>query len=340
VWDFRPAVYLKQHEEIVKLKLRSGIVCSCLILLAQASLMDAEQQPPPAQQQPPPAQQPPPPPPQQPPPTPPTAPATPQTPKPVVTREPSPQPAPQPAVTPERDTGGDAYSIEPLYWLTKAHPLLRNGVAAPTTLPGTLDFPGHSKYGLGIVITVPTSHENSLQFTGWRVQGTGNTILGQESLFNSNNFAPGYPLNTNYKIQDLKLSWNYLTYPYPSNGAKLRVLALFEVQYLSVSTNLDAPLDPNATPTGITKSIILPTLGIGIEYHPSKHTRLELKGSGFVIPHHADIWDAEASVVVRVKRIEAFVGGKAFHFKTSPQADEYFSETLFGPYAGIRYLWK
>ena len=112
------------------------------------------------------------------------------------------------------------------------------------------------------------------------------------------------------------------------------------MQYSETVGNFDAPQDPNAIATNGSKQVILPTLGLGIEYHPARHVRMEAKASGFVIPHHADLWNAEASMVLRMGRVEALLGGRAFHDKTSPQADEYFSHTEYGPYVGVRYMFK
>jgi hypothetical protein len=302
----------------VKAKLWSGIFCSCTFLIAQT------QQPPPAQ----------------PPPTPPpSAPATPTAPKPTIQREETPL---KPQASPDRDTGGDALSIEPFYWmLTSPNPIISKAHGSNFVLPGAIDLTGNAKFAMGAIVTIPTGKENSLEFTYFRMQTSAFPTLGQDSIFESNEFPPGDLLHISYKLQTMKLSWNYLTYPFPSNGAKFRLKTLWEVQYVNADGLIEAPLDVNTTATDISKSIILPTLGLGIEYHPSKHFRLEWKGSGFGIPHHADIWDTEASAVIRTRRIELLVGGRAYHYKTSPQGiDQFFTQTLWGPYGGLRFIWR
>ena len=193
---------------------------------------------------------------------------------------------------------------------------------------------------VGGVLSIPTSRENSLQVTYFRKVSQGNSVLTQDSSFFGNVFSSGDVLATHYTLQAFKVSWNYLTYPYPSNGAKFRLKTLYEVQYVTMHSVFDAPADANATPTEGRKSIILPTLGIGIEYHPAKHVLLEVKGSGFGIPGHSNIWDTEANLVFRAGHLELVLGGKAFHFKTSPTKDNYFYDTLYGPYGGLRYIFK
>jgi hypothetical protein len=277
------------------------------------------------------------PPPQQPPPT---APGTPPTPKPRVELPPQPQGQPSKAPPPERDTGGDYLSIMPFYWQTPNALHLRKSADSTATQEGYLNIPSNKNYAYGGILTIPTSHENSLQFTYWRKQDHGNSVLAVDSSFAGDVFSAGDFLNSHYTMQYMKLSWNYLTYPYPSAGAKFRVKTLWEVQYVTVNTTIDAPFDANSTTTEVRKSVILPALGMGIEYHPAKHVLLELKGSGFGIPHHADLYDVEGNIVVRASRLEFVLGGQVFHFKTSPHGDNYYFATLYGPYAGLRYIFK
>ena len=320
----------------MKLTLSSGIVCLLFGALTSFGQQAASSQPddPPVEQQPP-AQTPPPQ--QQPPP--PTVPGTPSVPKTTVQLPPA-----TPPVTPtppqERDTGGDGFSIMGAYWLNNAQPVMRGGAGDTTFYPGGLRFNGNKKYALEGQVTIPTGKENSLEFTYWRKQGYGTSLLGVTENIFGNFFAAGDSVLTRYTLQSMKLSWNYLTWPYPSNSAKFRVKTLWEVQYVGISTTFDAPLDVDAVATSGSKTVILPTLGVGLEYHPAHHVRLEMKASGFAIPHHSDIWDAQAAVVLRYGRIELFLSEKAYHFKSSPQGDQYFTQTLIGPFGGVRFLFK
>lgn len=321
----------------MKVKFPTGMLCACLLLPAtqilaqEAATEPGDEQTPATQQAPaqPPAQTPP----AQTPPA--TAPGTPPVPKPVVQ-----MPASKPTVksTQEHDTGGDNFSIELFGWLTATSPTIRGGFATTVTDAGNLHFPGHAKLSEGAVITYPTSRENSLEFTFFQAKGQGNTGLINTENFFGNDFSLGDTVASNWRVRAMKLSWNYLTYPYPSNGAKFRVKTLWEVQYVNVNGSFDAPADVNAVSTQGSKAVILPTLGLGFEYHPAKHVRFEAKGSGFGIVHHADIWSAEGSLVVKVGHVEVLAGERLLHYKTSPKGEEYFSQTLGGPYVGLRWV--
>lgn len=335
----------------MKLTFSSGIVC-----LLFGALAGFAQQPPPgdpplsqdqavSQDQAASQQQPPTPPPAQPPPTqqpppPVTAPGTPSIPKPTV-QLPPPVPPQTPTPPQERDTGGDTFSIMGLYWLNNAQPVMRGGFTDTTLLQGNLRFNGNKKYAYKGVITIPTGHENSIEFSYWRKQGYGTTVIGNTTYnFFGNDFAPGDSVLTRYTLEGLKLSWDYLTWPYPSNGSKFRVKTLWQVQYVGIGTTFDAPADPDAVPTSGNKDVILPTFGVGLEYHPTRHFRLEMKASGFGIVHHADIWDVQAAAVLRLGKFEFFISEKGLHYKTSPKGDQYFTETILGPFGGVRFMFK
>ena len=312
----------------MKSTISSGIVCLVFFSLSSFGQQTSADQAP-TQQQPPPAQQPPPT----------SVPGTPSTPKPQVELPPT-VPRQTPTPPQERDTGGDAFSIEVAYWMTTSPPTMWGGAADTTFLDGNLRFNGDRRYSLVGVLTIPTGHENSLEFTYFRNQGAGNQFLGVNTDYFGSPFYAGDQLFTGYTTQSAKLSWNYLTWPYPSNGAKLRIKTLWEVQFVNISAGFNAPNDLDTSPGTGSQFLVLPSLGLGVEYHPAKHLRLEMKASGFTIPHHADVWDAQASAVLRFGRMEYFLSYKAYHFKTSPQGSQYFSDDLFGPYIGVRYMFK
>jgi len=239
------------------------------------------------------------------------------------------------------------FSIEPFYWLNRAQPSLFGGKTATTF--GNLDYPGNANYSVGGEIAFPAGRSNSLRISYFRGQGNANSTLSQNANIFSENYSAGDYLSANYLIQGAKVSWDYLSYTWHKRAGAIRLKTLWEVQYVNVGTNIIAPLKEATTDTssGSTdfntaqgaKNLILPTLGLGFEQRIGHHFRWELKGSGFGIPHRSDIWDAEGSIAIRVRQFEILGGEKAFHFKTTPQADQYFTDTLSGAYVGLRYYW-
>jgi hypothetical protein len=251
----------------------------------------------------------------------------------------TPAPTPDPKIL---EDGG--FSIEPLYWLTTAQPKLIGGKQA-TTPYQDLSYPGKSRKAYGIEIGVPAGRANTLRFSYFRVLGSGNSTIGPNgaTLF-SEGYAAGDYIVASYNIQNAKVSWDYLSYTFKNH---IRFKTLYEVQFVTIGTSISAPLIPqtvdattgstNTNSSTGTKNVILPTFGAEFEQPITKHLRWELKGSGFGLPHKSLIWDAQADVALRYSSLEFFVGGKAFHFKTSPGGDQYFTDTLEGAYVGVRY---
>ena len=255
---------------------------------------------------------------------------------------PSQQPPPQEPYIIE--DGG--LSIEPIYWLNRAQPSLYGGAAA--TGFGNLAYPGNANPSLGGELSMPAGHSNTLRLTYFRAQGNANTTETQSPTIFGESYVPGDYLASNYTLQSAKLSWDYLSYTWYKKSGKIRLKTLYEVQFDTISTTISAPFKPPTTDSsGNTdyyiangsKNLIYPTLGLEFEERLGHHFRWEAKGSGFGVPHHGDIWDAQADIAVRVGQVEILAGEKAYHFKTSTQADEYFTDTLSGAYVGLRYYW-
>lgn len=236
------------------------------------------------------------------------------------------------------------FSVEPIYWLNRAQPSLHGGAAA--TEFGSLPYPGDANRSLGAEVSFPAGRSNSLRFSYFRVQGNGNSTIPETADIFSEGYDAGDYVTASYNLQSFKASWDYLSYSWNNRAGKIRFKTLYEVQYDTISTTVFAPFKAQVTDSSGTtdtnvangsKSLILPTLGVEFEQGIGRHFRWEAKGSGFGIPHHANIWDAQADIAVRVAQFEIIAGEKAYHFKTSSRADEYFVDTLSGAFVGIRY---
>ena len=250
----------------------------------------------------------------------------------------SPPPAPDPKIL---EDGG--ISIEPIYWLNQQQPSLFGGKQA--TDYANLPFFGKSKKAFGGEIGIPAGHANTLRFSYFRVQGNSNSILGRDEIIFSESYAAGDYMAASYRIQSAKISWDYLSYTFKNH---VRFKTLYEVQWVTVSANMVAPFAPittdssgttdNNTATG-SKNLVYPTLGGELEQRLAKNVRWEVKGSAFGLPHHALIWDTQADIALRVSSVELLVGGRSYHFKTSPNSDQYFTDTIQGAFVGLRYYW-
>jgi hypothetical protein len=253
-------------------------------------------------------------------------------------------PQAQPPVQEPKILEDGGFSIEPMYWLNRAQPAM-NGGAAATTYEGQ-DFPGHANPGIGGEFSIPTGNSNTLRISYFRVLGNADTTETQSVTVFSQAYSPGDYVTSHYNLQSAKISWDYLSYTWRKGPGNIHFKTLYEMQLANIATNFAAPFKPVTTDSSGntndnmasgTKRIFLPTFGGELEQALGHRFRWEIKGSGFGIPHHGVIWDAQADIALRVQNFELIAGEKAYHFKTSPQAEQYFTDTLNGVFAGIRY---
>lgn len=241
---------------------------------------------------------------------------------------------------------GGGFSAQVSYWLTSSEPLLRGGKqnSAPTGQSPNFDLPGKGKAALAAMVSIPAGKENSLRISAFRAQGTGNTTATENLALFATGYNTGDYLAAAYKIENVKVSWDYLSYTYAASG--LRVKTLWEAQLTSVYGRVDAPFKEIVTDSSGnsnfniaegTKNVILPSFGLGLEQAPSKAFRWEARASGFGLPGRSYVWNAEAAAVVRMGKFELLGGGRAFSVKTSVKDDAYYKQTLYGPYVGLRW---
>jgi hypothetical protein len=234
------------------------------------------------------------------------------------------------------------------YWLTipGSGPNLIGGQAA--TGFETLDHFGKEHFAPGIEVVVPITRTGELHAEGFLAKGDGSQTAPAATTVYSTSYNKGDGLNTQYQITSGKLYLDDLLYPYKFPVSKFRLKSLWEVQYIGVKGTIDAPLKPTTdaagnavTTTGTgSNNIIFPTFGLAAEYAISPHVLLRADASGFGLPHRAELYDAEGTVSYRRDKLEFRAGVKLLHFKTSPQKEEYVTDTLSGGFIGIRYHWQ
>ena len=250
-----------------------------------------------------------------------------------------------PKYTPNYTNTGSGLSLEPIYWLPYGHPLLHTGDYNNTGTLGDYAYQGNPDRSIGGTIVVPAGKGASVRVNYFRTKMTGGNIAPQ----NLNLFGVAIPggdiVASQAKITNFKASYDFVTYYWNKKGGDLRLKTLYEVQYLSIDSTIDdfqlqTDGTYNINPTGATKTIILPTFGVGLDQTVSKHFRLEVRGSGFALPHRSEIGDAEGDIAVRYGRVELIAGARVYYFRTTRRADHFIDGTLSGPFVGLRLYWK
>ena len=316
----------------------NAILCLCLLSLLCISPGRAQQEPP----QTPPAQ----PAVQGPGGTPAPAPQPPETPAPQQRTTVIQAPPPLPKFPDVQMPGETGYFAGIIGWLPFGTPYVNKGHAADWSGLSYFHLPGTPKITPSAEIGLALGLHNSLTLSYFSTKASGSTTAPSGLVLFSQSYNKGDLLATTDKVQDVKLSFAYLTWPYPVESRHFRLRTLWQVHYLSVKSNYDAPVrsvtpDSSGNLTSYatlgSKSFTSPAVGLGLTEYASRNFRIELNVAGFDIPHHFAIGDADAFAAYRVGRIEIRVGGRGLYFKSSPQADLYFRGRLVGAFVGLRW---
>jgi hypothetical protein len=239
-------------------------------------------------------------------------------------------------------------------WLPKENPVFNKGRNSGIVNNSLIDMQGSPKFADDVEAGIPLGLHNSLSISYFQTRASGDFTTGANLSAWNQTYTPGTYVSTNYRIQDIKLSFAYLTWPYPVESRKFRLKTLWQVQYVNVRTVFDAPKLPLTDSSGNpligadgnplsyaaqgTRSIILPTLGLNWTQFVTRNVRFEANGSGFAIPRHSTLIDADASANIRIApHLELRLGAKAFHFKTSSDYQFYIKNTMIAAFFGLRW---
>lgn len=262
-------------------------------------------------------------------------------------------PPPLPKVPDIRQPGETGYWISVSAWLPTETPTINKGHGATFTQGSLVKLQGKPKFAQGAEAGIALGLHNALRFSYFESRAAGTFTNATDLELWSQLYPAGNLVSTNYRLQNFKLSFEYLTWPYPVESRTFRLKTLYQIQYTSVRTGFDLPLLPLVDSTGAplvdatgnplsyagqgTRAFVAPTLGVGVAKYLSRNFRLEANATGFAIPHHFNIWDTDASANLRVGHFELRLGAKAFHFQTSTQAEFFVKNTMASAFIGLRW---
>lgn len=270
------------------------------------------------------------------------APVPPQTAQASQTTQPTPPPSAQRPVPDYPDPR--TLTLGVFYWATGPgiEPGLYKGSQALDY--ETLKNLGKPHRSPGLEASLPITRTGEIHFEYFRTKGDGNqNAPTATNVFGNAPYVQGDYLATQFQIQSAKLYLDDLLFPHRFPVSKFRVKSLWEVEWVSIKATTDAPyIDATgvSASTSGARQIILPVFGLAAEYAISPHVLLRATLSGFGIPHKADLADAEATIGYRHGMWEIRAGGRALHFKSSPNNTEYFSGTLAGAFVDLRWHWS
>jgi len=326
-----------------------GFLCLCFLALTAAAQQPAAAQQDDASQAAPPQQQ-------APPATPPAAtpPASQEPQDQQTSKGPTIQAAPQLPKYPDvRLPGETGWWVGVSVWLPREQPIYNRGEAATFPQASLVTLQGAPNSVNGVEFGMAAGLHNSVRVSYFTTRAAGDFTSNQDLTLGTQTYANGTLISTDYKLDVIKISFDYLTWPYPVESRKYRLHTLWQMQYVSMRTGFDAPqlplVDSNGNPlidaygnpvsyqTSQSHWFITPTLGANWTQYINKNLRLEFNGSGFAIPHHWTVWDADASLNIRVGSLEVRGGLKGFHYKTSPASDFFVRNTMASVFVGARW---
>ena len=238
-------------------------------------------------------------------------------------------------------------------WSVASRVTTLKGRTASTAYPGSLDLNSAQKFGENVDISVAAGLHNTLRFIGDVARASGSNVAPTDLVLWNRHYYAGNYITTAYRLRHVKVSFEYLTWPYPVKTSKFRLRSLWQVQYINIQTTFNAPLNPTTDANGNpivdamgnlvkydatgAKWYVLPSVGLGAQEYFTPNISMEINGSGFLLPHHTNMWDTDATANVRIGHYELRLGVKAFHFHSSPNVDFAMRGTLFGPFIGLRW---
>lgn len=283
--------------------------------------------------------------PQQPPVTPPAEPAPP--------RGIQAAPPPIPKVPDVRQPGETGYFIGVMGWFPTQQPSFNKGRGAAFTEESKNTFQGKPKYAKGAEIGIAMGLHNALRLSYFDMRATGDFTAGNDIHIFDQTYEKNTLVTSDYRLQHGKLSFDYLTWPFPVASRRFRLKTLWAVQYTAIRAGYDAPKKPLVDDNGFplvdasgnpisygaqgTRYILSPMFGLGAAYYSGRHFRVEANASGWTFPQRHSVWDADASANIRQGRLEFRFGVKGFHFKTTTNSDFYMKGTFYSGFAGIRW---
>src|SRR5581483_1563118 len=151
-------------------------------------------------------------------------------------------PPPPPKVPDIRRPGETGYWVDVEAWFPKEQPKFDRARLSTFTGLSKATLPGKPRYGENFEAGLAVGLHNTLRFTLTDVKGTGTFTTGNDLVAWDQVYTSGTLMTANYHMQHARLSYEFLTWPYPVGSRKFRLKTLWQVQYTKVASAFDSPL--------------------------------------------------------------------------------------------------
>ena len=152
------------------------------------------------------------------------------------------QPPPAlPKVPDVRQPGETGWWAGVSVWVPRQHPYMTKGRDAAFTESSLITLQGKPKYAEGAELGFALGLHNALRLTYFETRATGSTTAGVDLHVWDQTYAAGTLVTTDYRLQNGKLSFDYLSWPYPVESRRFRFKTLWQVQWTSIRTGSMRP---------------------------------------------------------------------------------------------------
>ena len=135
-------------------------------------------------------------------------------------------PPPPPKVVDVRMPGEAGYFVGISGWLPSGQIWSDKGHAAAFLDPSKLELPGKAKPALGAEVGIAVGLHNSIRVSYFNFRRSGTTTAPHELVIFDQTYSSGNELATTAKVSNYKISYEYLTWPYPVEARHFRLKTL------------------------------------------------------------------------------------------------------------------
>lgn len=228
-------------------------------------------------------------------------------------------------------------SLQIRFWFSNTAPEVRNGAGlVGSGFDFSEDLSRGSRSSREYVVGVPTGDGNRVVFSFFSTAHTGTGEIDKTFEFFGQTFDIDSALEAQYNIRSFRASWDFLSWPAGATERdRFRFKTLWELQYLRVggevrTLDLETPIRSSQS-----KSLFLPTFGIGFDWRPQRNLECNTRLSGFGLLNRGRVWNGEALCAWRIKGVHAVLGLRQFAASTAQASDQYFNIRSGGPTFGI-----
>lgn len=169
------------------------------------------------------------------------------------------------------------------------------------------------------------------------ISNDGNASVSREFVFNGVTYSAGASINTNIDFSYSRLGWTWEFINIGNNTFKFGTL--LDAKWFTLEPKADGAFQTGDQITQLSSSkkfnLVLPTMGLPVDYNPVKYLNLFAEGSGMPAGKHGYLFDSEAGIKIIPPKWFGIVGSYRYFGLKAKDGDQFAKLTYNGPYVGV-----